>query len=284
MSLSKIIDNKKKSDILEILHYLKEQDFGFFTSEPENFPNIDFSLNDFPEIIKNSIIDFDKNSEHDLRSILNQLSELGCLTVELRFFDAITQEIFLKYLSYFKTSPVRTLNIVLKYSSWTTCKNMDQILLTNKRLSKVIVHNSPKKLLQKLNHQILIFTTENILDASCCGNISPYYFQSNIDFYKEALTSNTCLDKKVCVDSGGNIKNCPVMKSSYGHISNTKIKNCLDNEHFKKLWQIKKDDIEICKDCEFRYICPDCRAFTISGDIYSKPKKCSYDPYTNLWN
>lgn len=74
------------------------------------------------------------------------------------------------------------------------------------------------------------------------------------------------------------------MKHSYGHIQHTKLKECLEKEDFKKLWHIKKDEIEICRDCEFRYLCPDCRVFTISDNLYSKPKKCNYDPYKNSWN
>ena len=61
---------------------------------------------------------------------------------------------------------------------------------------------------------------------------------------------------------------------------NKKFNGCL----YKKLWFIKKDDIEICKDCEFRYNCTDCRAFTIENNVYSKPLKCNYNPYTNEWN
>ena len=51
------------------------------------------------------------------------------------------------------------------------------------------------------------------------------------------------------------------------------------------LKNIKKDQISVCKDCEFRYVCTDCRAYTQnSGDQYSKPLKCNYDPYTATWN
>ncbi len=50
-------------------------------------------------------------------------------------------------------------------------------------------------------------------------------------------------------------------------------------------WRIKKDMIDVCKICEFRYICPDCRVFiTDDTDILSKPKKCNYDPITAVWN
>ena len=48
--------------------------------------------------------------------------------------------------------------------------------------------------------------------------------------------------------------------------------------------KIKKDDIDVCKDCEFRYICTDCRS--IIKDLnyrYSQPVKCKYNPYLGKW-
>jgi hypothetical protein len=46
-----------------------------------------------------------------------------------------------------------------------------------------------------------------------------------------------------------------------------------------------KDQIDVCIDCEYRYICTDCRAF--NNDLDTKPKKpekCEYDQYTGNWN
>lgn len=58
----------------------------------------------------------------------------------------------------------------------------------------------------------------------------------------------------------------------------------LEHPDFKKYWYIHKDQIEVCKDCEFRYICTDCRAYLEDPDnLYSKPLKCGYDPYTCEW-
>ena len=74
------------------------------------------------------------------------------------------------------------------------------------------------------------------------------------------------------------------MKENYGHVDTTGFKDVLDNSSFTKKWKIKKDDIKVCMDCEFRYICPDCRAFKEQpGDEFSKPLKCGYDPYTGEW-
>ena len=44
------------------------------------------------------------------------------------------------------------------------------------------------------------------------------------------------------------------------------------------------DKIIVCKDCEFRYICTDCRIFIKdNNNIYSQPLHCNYNPYIAKW-
>ena len=58
----------------------------------------------------------------------------------------------------------------------------------------------------------------------------------------------------------------------------------LENSDLKKYWFINKDKISVCQDCEFRHVCTDCRAYIENPeDLYSKPLKCGYDPYANVW-
>lgn len=52
------------------------------------------------------------------------------------------------------------------------------------------------------------------------------------------------------------------MKKSFGNVFQTPLETVVSDSDFMKIWKIKKDDIEVCKDCEFRYICSDCHAFT----------------------
>ncbi len=71
------------------------------------------------------------------------------------------------------------------------------------------------------------------------------------------------------------------MKKSFGNIKDTTLEEALEKPGFKDLWSIKKDDIQVCKDCEFRYMCSDCRVYVKdSSNIFSKPKYCTYNPYT----
>ena len=78
------------------------------------------------------------------------------------------------------------------------------------------------------------------------------------------------------------------MPESYGNIKDTTLEEALNKPGFKKYWTVTKDDIEICKDCEFRHVCTDCRAYTErtkfkDGIDLSKPLKCGYNPYTGRW-
>ena len=89
---------------------------------------------------------------------------------------------------------------------------------------------------------------------------------------------NTCLNKKLSITKEGLIKNCPSLSKSYGNVNNTSLEKVVNKKSFKYLWEINKDQINVCKDCEFRYICSDCRAFLNHDN--DKPKKCNYNPYT----
>ena len=53
----------------------------------------------------------------------------------------------------------------------------------------------------------------------------------------------------------------------------------------KEVWNTSNDMVEICKDCEFRYICAD-PSIPIKKDgeqYYHKNVQCNYNPYLNLW-
>jgi SPASM domain peptide maturase of grasp-with-spasm system len=97
--------------------------------------------------------------------------------------------------------------------------------------------------------------------------------------------SVSCLNREISIDADGNIKNCPSMKESFGNIRDTTLAEAIEKPGFKKYWDINKDKIHVCKDCEFRYICTDCRAYVEdTEDILSKPLKCGYNPYTGEWS
>lgn len=79
------------------------------------------------------------------------------------------------------------------------------------------------------------------------------------------------------------------MPQSFGNINETTLEEAIGLQGFKKYWNLTKDQVEGCKDCEFRYVCTDCRAYTEQTHFNqsdldcSKPLKCGYNPYTTEW-
>jgi SPASM domain peptide maturase of grasp-with-spasm system len=115
--------------------------------------------------------------------------------------------------------------------------------------------------------------------------VHPAYFVTSLSSFTEAMHHNSCLNRKLSVDRRGEIRNCPSMPRSYGNAATTPLAEALEHPGFRAPWAITKDQVETCRDCEFRYVCTDCRAYVADpADPLSKPARCSYDPYRASWD
>ncbi|MEX0595506.1 MAG: radical SAM protein, partial [Candidatus Paceibacterota bacterium] len=74
-------------------------------------------------------------------------------------------------------------------------------------------------------------------------------------------------------------------KEIFGIVSNDQINDIITKEAFNSIWKISKSNIEICKDCEYRFMCPDNRIPQKKVDnSYQFDEDCNYNPYTNEWD
>jgi len=147
------------------------------------------------------------------------------------------------------------------------------------KLSKLTLSNALENVIYKHDGLVIISTTEIIRSENKCGVTGDSYCIAEHRLYWESMYYNNCLYKKIAIDKEGYIKNCPSMKERYGHVTETTLTSVVQSDAFRKYWEITKDKIEVCSQCELRYVCQDCRAYTIeTGNPYSKPLKCRYDP------
>lgn len=273
--------NQMNEGIDKFIHYLVQNNWGFITKIPENFPDIDLKW-DFPGFISNSIIDFGEEIISYMPKIVKELEYLGCESIQLRFQNYQTTTTIAELLSLFQFTQIRYIEFLLNYTDLYSTDFFDEILKLNERLRIIYVVNADRNQIYELNDYYgkVVFTTQQINSMSDCGNISKSNFSVNIKLFSEGQKYNTCLNRKVSIDKNGDIKNCPSMNRIFGNIKNQTLKEVIETSAFKELWHITKDQIEVCKDCEFRYICTDCRVFIQDEkNIYSKPKKCNYNPY-----
>lgn len=98
---------------------------------------------------------------------------------------------------------------------------------------------------------------------------------------------NSCWVGKVNITCDGYISPCIMgekfINKEY-NIRNNSLEELLEKYIIPEFWSISKDKIKVCKDCEYRYICKDCRPMSAEdNDIFSKGSLCNYNPYKGEW-
>ncbi|CAN5534560.1 hypothetical protein BH09BAC6_BH09BAC6_29080 [soil metagenome] len=269
----------------EYIDFLLKEEFAFLTDNPEYYPKLELKWEDHSKIT-NAVIDNDQHSAHNYAAIFHQLNELRCLNIELRFFECISTGRLEEILTLTENGTLRCIDVIMKFDERLTDKiKLKRILSRFLRVNNIFIYAAPDHLIEALNvDDNLIYTSQIINDETHCGIISPLNFSVNKNLFFESSLFNSCLNKKIAIDSSGQIRNCPSMPEAYGDVNTTSLLSVIEQEAFKKLWSITKDQVDICKDCEFRYICTDCRAYRKNqNDLYAKPLKCSYNPYIGAW-
>ncbi|MFL6236691.1 MAG: grasp-with-spasm system SPASM domain peptide maturase [Thermoanaerobaculia bacterium] len=272
-------------EIGEYFDFLLQHEFGFWCGDPERFPPIDLTW-EAPERITNAILDADARSDHDYARILAELDDLGCKALEVRCFHDPSLAGLGAILEAARYGRLRSIDLLVGFHPELTPEALLGLAREHQRISGIVVHSAPeaRRLPPTPTGVTVEYRVEAVSSPSCCGRVHPGYFAIDIETFAEAQRHNTCLNRKISVDARGEIRNCPSLPRSFGNARETSLHAALAHRDFAALWSINKDQIAVCKDCEFRYVCTDCRAYIQDErDLYSKPSKCAYDPYTAEW-
>ncbi len=282
--LKELYEHKFDEEIDEYFEFLIKLELGFWCDDPEAFPDLDLSW-EMPSAITNAIVDVGPTSQHDFASIFRQLDDLGCKALQLRFFRPVELDELQEIIDFTENGRLRSIDLLVPFIEGWAFKPLEQLCLKNSRISNLLVHSASEERAVRVRETVQISWHRHAVEsASHCGEVHPAYFVTEQALFTEAQTHNTCLNRKISIDEHGDIRNCPALPRSFGNARETSLHSALLHKDFRELWSINKDQVETCKDCEFRYICTDCRALIRDpDDRYSKPSKCTYDPYTAQW-
>ena len=104
-----------------------------------------------------------------------------------------------------------------------------------------------------------------------------------IDDLKEWMNivyNENCFSTHLYFGSDMEVYPCPMERRvSHGNLRGNHSKDLLK----PSILSFSKDEVEGCKDCEYRYLCIDCRPDSITGNFYEKPWYCTYNPYEGTW-
>lgn len=283
--IKKQYGNEHDDVIDEYYNFLTEHEYGFFTDRKTDwFVPLEMEW-DAPSLITNMIVDCDALFDHDWDLLLPQINELGVVDIQIRQYGKFEMAAASKWFEMVSASRIKSVEWVALYDD-TLPQQFYQPLLEYGRLRSLTLFGAESDELLHLTDTGFgnVFTVRQIItDESHCGIINPASFMVNMDSFMEAKRYNSCLNRKLSIDKHGDLCNCPSLPTRYGHIHDVPLKSVLDTPTFTSFWEITKDQINVCKDCEFRYVCSDCRAYTSNDGQYDKPLKCTYDPQKMTW-
>lgn len=290
--LKKQLDHDSLEVLEEYLNFIIDNNLGFIISSRKELQSFQSTshFNEAPSYVDYLILDINSSDIFN-DNLVQQICSLKIKYLQIRFSELRVNEIIgiISKIEQLNDSNINEISIVVKYDVQLLSFVKENHFKISNKFLHFILHSSEEQNFQTLDHVYLSIIKNRIKIPLSCGLIDLKNVNLNRLFYLEARQHNSCLYKKIAIDFDGNIKNCPSMSQSFGNIKDTTLKNALNHPEFKKYWNLTKDSIKVCKDCEFRYICTDCRAYTEQTHISkegldtSKPLKCGYNPYTGEW-
>lgn len=230
-----------------------------------------------PNTISHAVLEVSDSCTIDYDEVIRQLDSLGCKYLQIVGFEKLRSGTISNLVDSCNATRFLGVNLLLKYSSRLETENYRKKFQKTPVLGEVVFHSAPSSEVQRKGFFRVL---EETASFEQCGTVSPSYFSTCIPFYTEGLCHNTCLNRKVFIGRDGGIRNCPAMPTNFGKVQEAGLKQAITSEGFKKYWYIPKDKVDVCKDCEFRHLCQDCRVFIKDpSNAYSQPSKCPYNPY-----
>lgn len=121
-------------------------------------------------------------------------------------------------------------------------------------------------------------------------HIKPPFYTDPYSF-AQAHHYHSSLAGKVTITYAGDAIPCMFARNQiWGNILISPLAEILTSEKLNQCWHTTKDQVEKCKDCEYRYACNDCRCRPLTLESNSLntwpacPTSCSYNPYTGKWS
>jgi SPASM domain peptide maturase of grasp-with-spasm system len=287
--LSKILNEIKNGDIsIDILKkkYNKSikiiEEYLFFLFENEiitilpinikkKFPDINLNW-DYPAIITSCILEFHINIHVNIKKTIFELNNLNCKHIDLHFYFNVKYNELLKILKILDEVNLKSVSIYF-FVNPININSSDFSKIINKYcfIISVFIFKCEVNSNEQVNNSFIrrIAIAYEDLDI-----VNPNNFIVNMELFCESQNYNTYYNRKLIITDKININ------TEFQVSFSSEIKEHLQN----KFMNVNKNMIEICKDCEFRYMCIDKRT-----PHYNKIRgwhfetECNYNPYKAEW-
>lgn len=293
---SELDDSESIKNFHVFLDFLLKNEIVFLAYSASCYPRRNEQIKETPSILDNLIIEVDKhywNVEYE-KCVMRSIADCNVADIQLRLFNGLDNDRISHILKGVEKSGAKYIELICSYKHIPKIDYAIDLLKNIPLLSKIIVFENEKNMHLQITNECssatltfgeIYLSTQTYCPNEMCGIINKHTLDfSGVDAYNLHHKYNGCLYKKAAISSSGEIKNCPSFSKSWGNIKSQRLCEIAAMPLFQELWNIDKDKISVCKDCELRYCCSDCRAHRINHmDLYSKPAKCFYNIKSGKW-
>ncbi len=285
--------NKEKKEVIlnKIPEDIQDEYFEFLAGKDYLLPErcaedsclkpLDLSW-EYPAKITNAILFLSDNSDYLTKKLLDQFENNGCFHYQIIIKSQISPEDVIQLLSLFKERLTKKIELFLPYNNKVEQLADVDFFAKYPYCQTLIIYNSPYNKTTKGSFYYLIFTEGELYDSP--GNYSLFF--PTVTHFAEAQNHNSYFNRKVIIDEKGFYVLGLHESTRFENVKNLVLKELVSSECYTQYWNVSKDKTEVCKDCEFRYMCIDSRTpvkNTATGLFYFN-SECSYSPYACKWD
>jgi SPASM domain peptide maturase of grasp-with-spasm system len=282
--LKKHFNYEYSHGIDKIIEFCLNKKLGFLTEEPEIFHDINLFF-ETPYLLTNAVIEYSNNSHYSIENVISWLNEYGCQAIEIRLLGKYPENFVTNLMNKFNNSRITKFDIVLKFS-----EKIDVVLFSKNMFSKhpriasFIFYSTPKGLEKKeFVHNKTISLISIDVESKFIEKKTRNSFSCSLIAFSEAQSYNLGLNKKISINRFGKLKNYLTHEEEFGDVTQESIRCFTENVYLQNKWEISNNNIETCKDCQYRYVCVDNSPISQRNGLYYRANPCDFDPYHNLW-
>jgi len=249
------IISKFGNDIIKIIDYFLTEEICFLTDSPTSFPKISEDIY-FENECYSAILEISTSTNYDYIKVMKELNQLGCqmLMLSIKSDSNITSEEILNIFNATTNSFLKCIDIIIP-SSFEDIFTMD-FFNNNIRITSVTYLGSKQSKFEKNKNDVLIKRIK-AEELNWTEKIVHTNFTFSLKSFMESKKYNIALNRKICIDEFGFIRNYINHHEHFGNLSDTSISTSqvFRSPKFQKKWKINNDLIEKCRSCKFRYCC-----------------------------
>ncbi len=273
--------SSEKEPLEEYYNYLLDNEIIFITNEPESFPPLNIGFKK-PHKLDFLFIEIDNLQDFKIKFLQKSIDRIGINEIVIINKNNSIENLN-SVLNSLINSRVKSIIFITSFSEGLIRKILS-LKIKHKRLKRIFFYNTPKKKFNNIQDNDINYSINSLTELLTRKIEKIGDFVMNKDAYLESLNYNLYFNRRIYINNLGNVKPSYTQNKFYGNIENESIEDIILKDGFQDLWKITKDQIEVCKDCEYRYMCPDNRVpIKLKNKRYYHKTVCNYSPYTNLW-